>query len=293
MKHIEHAAWATKQEVDLLYEYFRNSRKNKDSLTNEWLVTNGDWFISKHNTFIDDWINYKLNEHNTRYYDRVRKYNSLISARCVCKGDLRKVKMQDYEFIGCENYKEQGYNHIREYKPREPIFEEPEISTMYLYHFKKLHNLPKELKESVLYEYLLMNGIEPYVDLSSKYTISKDASAKSKKRELINKGLLERKFERLLYQKVLKVKYYGEKEKYKIVDFIGINSNKCIIFEQKKNVDLINEDQVHEYVNILKWISNKSNKTFTFDYFFVIEQGEPNHENKILTLQSLITYEFN
>jgi ssDNA-binding Zn-finger/Zn-ribbon topoisomerase 1 len=290
---IEYARWATKEERTNFWANIRKKSATKEELTYQWLVVNGDRFIELHSTFQDDWFEFKHKEHRHRFIKAAREYESMLGQRCVCKGDMRKVTMPTYEFIGCENYREQGFEHVRKYKPNYVPYSENEISTMYLYNLKQLHDLPKELKESILYEYLLMRNIETHADLSKKYQIAKDCSSRSNKREVINKNILSTIFDKLYHNKIILVKFSNNIEEFMRPDFIAIKGNKCILFEQKKNKNLIDETQVLRYLDAIKWMINNSLNKYSVEYFYIIEEGEPNFDKRILTLDTLLTYEFN
>jgi hypothetical protein len=292
MQPIEYARFATKQEVTSFWDFVNKKRKQKDSFTNKWLSDNGDNFIKLHRTFLNDWFRFKKAEHDLRYSERIKDYDREKKRKCICMGNLKEVDMGDYQFIGCENWRERGYDHTRIYKPKYTEFVPNDLSTRYLGNLKSLYNLPKELKESNLYEYLIMMDVEPYINLDSTYKIGKDAANKSKKREAINKDILRTKFEKIYHQKGLKIKYKDGKEVLRFIDFIVMHKDNCILFEQKKTVDNINPDQINEYTNAIKWIINSSNLNYKVVHYFLIEQGEHDLEKNILTLDKLMSYDF-
>jgi hypothetical protein len=288
---IQYAKWATKEETDALFDYFKKKNKLKDSFTNYWLSENGNEFLKLHSTFYNDYSIALSNEYQYKYDKKVREYNNLLKSNCTCKGNLQVVKYDTYEFIGCENYREYGFDHVRVYKPKMFPFNEPEISTNYLFKLKTLYNLPAELKESILYEYLLITNTKPLLDLSSKYKIATDAKSKSKKREAIIKDILAMKFKKVYHQKAIKIK--TDKERIKIPDFICFTDNTCYVIEQKKTIENISDEQLNLYISALQWMANKANTNIVVKGYYILEEGEYDLNNNILTLDTLTTYEFN
>jgi ssDNA-binding Zn-finger/Zn-ribbon topoisomerase 1 len=299
-KKIENARWATKEEIDKFYNYLSNQKNFKNDITNNWLSTNGAKFIADHKSFYADYlskINDKKDEYylvrKAKYYTDLQNYERLKNnlGLCKCRGNLRYKKMDTYEFIGCENYKEQGYDHVKVYPPYEPSPPKYEtileLSSNYLFNLKQLYGYPKQLKESILYEYLIMNNIDTYVDLSAKYQMLPDIQRKSKKRENIIKPILDCLFDSVYFQMHIKIKYEGEKEKLIIPDFICKRGNKMYVIEQKKSIENIDNGQVNEYMNALKFIAESNKQSFIFETLFIIEQGEPDIDNKIYTIDTI------
>jgi ssDNA-binding Zn-finger/Zn-ribbon topoisomerase 1 len=305
---IEFARWATNKEIDDFYKWCKKKNDNNDFFTSDWLVKNGNNFIFLHQKYPDDIVKIKIsevNEYNENQKQAYRKqldiFNSRLNSKCICGGNnvLLNGYNDAYQFIGCDNYREQGFEHTKIYFPRlwqKDIEQELtwlEIRTNYLNNLKKINNLPSELKESVLCQYLLMNNQTLYADLESRFNLTRDVKIKSNSREKIIEKILIPKFEKVFYQKGIMVKMIGQKPKLKFPDFICINDSGCYIFEQKKTIDHINLSQAIEYQRILQHMIFKSKKDILVYNCFVIEEGVTDENNLIFNLKSLQEYEFN
>lgn len=305
---IELARWATEEEINDFNKWCASKNTNKDFFTSDWLVNNGDYFIKIHESYPSDIINFKINEVEDYNKNRVETYNREINmfnsyskGKCICGGNNVLIKSQGvyYSFIGCDNFREQGFNHTKISQPYlyvkdiEQELSYLEIKTNYLNNLKKINNLPIGLKESVLCQYLIMNNQTLHADLESRYNLTRDAKIKSNSREKIIEKILKDKFETVLYQKGIMVKMVGERMKLKFPDFVCITDSNCYIFEQKKNIGLINMSQSVEYQRILEHMILKAGKKIPVFNFFIIEEGLIDETNFILNLQSLQQYEFN
>ena len=79
--------------------------------------------------------------------------------------------------------------------------------------------------------------------------------------------ILNSKFKKVHHQKVIKAKYKGEPERFKIIDFIATDGKEIYLFEQKKNPDNASIQQINEYEFLVNYLSPnwKVNKYFIFE----------------------------
>lgn len=305
MEIIEYCRWASKEEMDSFNQYKHKKNTDKDNFTREWLVENGERFIQLHRNFEEDYHEHKILKEQERYILSVQKYNQSVSTyedykngnyKCICKGNIRLVKGYNYEFIGCDNYQEEGFNHFKmsyPYTPKKYNVTKEEFSTSYLFKLKIFYNLPALLKESLLTEYLIMSGEDLYADLISRFNLTRSVKQKSNSRERIIKEILKNKFEKVSHQQGIKIKFTGEKERLIIPDFICIKNNNCYLIEQKKNIDNVNNYQTEIYFNALSYLIKTCQKDYILHYFNLIEEGYTDILNNIININDLKQYEFN
>jgi hypothetical protein len=302
-KKIKDVRWATEKETINFYKFLKKKTNEKDLFTYNWLSKNGNYFINLHQNFVDDKTidkisNYKLsyNQQLIQYKTNLIEYQKSINKKCICKGQLVKVVFDTYEFIGCDNYREPGWDHFRMYKPKEPI--EPdysnykyEPSSNYLVELRKFYNLPKDLKPSIMQEYLIMKDVTLLAETLLKIGVNnKDTS---NKRENIVKPILTKKLDKVKAQPLMIITLSDGNQIKKIPDFVCIKGEKVYIIEQKKDVHLINQAQTELYCEAVSFLINKSNKHLKVDYRYIIENGITDEENKIINFKDLEYYEFN
>jgi ssDNA-binding Zn-finger/Zn-ribbon topoisomerase 1 len=300
------ARWATKEEVANHERFIKKTSKDKDLFTSDYLSKHGNEFIKLHERFIEDMTNEKKKQFKIEHtqdilkYDKDSKqYESLLGQRCVCKGDMRRVIMSDYEFIGCENYREQGFEHLRKYKPKMPVMPEYQInyiyepSKQYLVKMRDFYNLPRDLKPSFLLEYLNMKEIKPLTDCSASLGLGKNNKSISDKRETIVKDLLSSKFDKLYFQKMMVLTYSDGTKQKRIPDLIGKKNNSLYIIEQKKYTYLIKESQTYNYYQAISLMLKKKKLDYDIKLIYIIEDGMTDLANNIINFKDLETYEFN
>lgn len=156
--------------------------------------------------------------------------------------------------------------------------------------------LPVKVKASDLYEFLVMNNISLHRDdITYDYFRNGVKSQEvSKKREDMIGVILSKKFPNLFKQKLITYQFLHENFiRFAIPDFIAYKKeqNTAIIFEQKKNVYLINDDQIKLYIDLL----NKINKDIKIKYYIIVEENydcDLDLKHTVLTLEELENYEF-
>jgi len=303
MIEIKDVRWATKKEIDNFYRFLKEKTNEKDLFSYNWLSKNGDNFISLHDSFVDDKTKEQIKKYKLSYQQRLldyknklHEYENSINRKCICRGDIVRVVFDNYEFMGCSNYRESGWEHFRLYKPTEPMSPDVfkyvyEPSSSYLVQMRNFYNLPKELKPSVLLEYLNMKGITPLAETMLKTAVNN--KSRSNKREGIVKPILLKKMDKVKSQPMLMITLSDGTKMKKIPDFICTKNKKVFIIEQKKGVHLINESQTMLYCQAVSFLVNKSKKELEIDYRYVIEDGNTDDDNKIINFKDLEHYEFN
>ena len=303
---IEWARWATKEELNSFQAYLTKKRNQKDFFTSDWLVKNGKYFIDIHKTYPDDIVTLKIKEveennlvRKKQYLEELEQFNEYLDKKCLCGGNNVYIESIYGKFIGCDNFRESGFNHTRIRHPHlyqqdvQESLKYLEIRTNYLFLLKQMHDLPKDLKESVLCNYLLMNNQTLYADLEQRYNLTRDVKTKSDIRERIIKPILESKFDKVVYQKGIMLKIAFERPQLKRPDFICVKDKSCYIFEQKKNIENISITQTHLYLKALEYMIQKENKELSLKTAYIIEEGQTDIQNNIFNLKSLQDYEFN
>jgi hypothetical protein len=290
MKKLEWVRWSTPKEIESLNNYFKTKQKSNGL---EWLSQNSKDVIHQYYLWIDNYKDKKIREKEDKYNDYLhsiseknKEYEYIYSKlkrggsiQCKCRGNLRIVNYYGGDFIGCDNYKEnvehskitrvnQGY--YFNYSDELANFEYPK---QYLSFFLKDVYPSKGIKASNLYEFLKINNIPLLVDINDDffYSISK-ITKNSRDRETLVKGVLEAKFNKVKHQAHITCKYEGERQRIKKPDFICLNGNDVIIFEQKKTIDNCNEDQLNEYILLVQGIFPDKK----VDGFFIIELANQN-----------------
>lgn len=303
------ARWGTLEEKADFFKWLKSKNTDKNQQTYDWLKLNGAIFIEDHRSFFinkNDDIFYenqsKIQDILKKHKDAVNNFNYKINnlGRCVCGKSENIVKTTfGGEFIGCTNWREQGYNHTKIFKPeREPntdFLENQtyEPSSNYLHDLKKFYNYPSYLKQSILVDYLIMNNQELLADVEGKNNIINLSREKSRKREDFILDTLKYKFEKLHYQKLIIADFTDKKNCKLLPDYIGINNNSIYLIEQKKNISGINENQTDKYLSALKYLISQSGKELNLKLLYIIEEGQNDLLNNIINFQNINDYEFN
>jgi ssDNA-binding Zn-finger/Zn-ribbon topoisomerase 1 len=297
MVEVEFARWATDEEVKKLKTFFLEKRLDKDEFTTKWLSTNGDLFLELHDRFDVDFFNsrYKERVHdlrklNIRYIDESLKYIKIKSGEkveCECGGVLKIVSYQGSEFVGCSNYKNESVTHTRVYQRvikeipslydfKQDFIEQKEsykdcvFPSTYINEIKNTNNLPKELKMSILIEFLLMHNRDLYnpkvLDHVSKIT---QTGRTSKKREHIILPILQSLFTKAEGQKAIYYRLKGEKRNsIKFPDFVAHDGKSIFLFEQKKSEFDANINQINLYEKVIAFIA----KGYPIKKYFIFEE---------------------
>jgi prophage maintenance system killer protein len=297
MKKIEWARWSTPKEIDQLKQWFTT---NNSSEGLGWLAKNKDKVVDDHNKFIKEYYSRKLKKAKERHKEYLvkafanneeveRVFNKLKDGekiQCICKGNLRLVPYNGSHFIGCDNFREKVEHSKFYYKNDlndfslgnfDEYFEYPKH---YLSSIIKEYNYPKYVKASNFYEFLKINGIQlaTHIDEETFYRVSL-AAKKSRDREKIIKPILEKIFDKVWHQLHITVKYEGENQRIKIPDFICKRNDMLYIFEQKKSVENCMDDQLDEYVDLVKYIT----KNDSINGYFIVEEETDNEFFKEIT----------
>ena len=299
------ARFANEEETKSFYQFLKSKVSNKNEFTKDWLKTNGKFFIEIHSKFYKDFNNYKINLQRERYSERWNKWKENVFffenrkkniGRCVCGRSEGLYLIGKQEFIGCTNYKEQGYNHTKIYQPiYEPIYTEYEVelTSNYLDDLKKFYKLPKELTQNILADYLMLNGVDMLVNIEDRLSLTRNTSEKSKKRENLVKTFLQEKFIKLHHQKIIIAKFTDTKQTHFIPDFIGVTDKNIYLIEQKKNAELINKEQTDRYLLALDYIKKETKSEKQIKLIYLVEEGNNDLYNNILNFKNINDYEFN
>lgn len=299
--------WATEQDKEIRKSRIEKHKK-KSNLT--FLQENKEAIIKIHQDYYyqkqDEYLVKQkeiFNNYNNSYKEKLFKFNalklqvksSLYNHTCVCGGNL--IYNNYFNFIGCDNYKEQGFEHYKLYEPYNSNFTPDielanfEISKQYLSEVAK--KIDKSIKASDLYEFLILNNVELHRNdiTRESFYIAKESSELSKKREILIGSILNKKFNRVGHQVL--ITYQLEKENYirfAVPDFLVKLDNKVLLFEQKKNEDLVRDTQLSLYKSLINKLINLSLETYV-----IVEEGtiSTNQDYTILNLNTLETYEFN
>jgi hypothetical protein len=298
------ARWATDKEVSDFWESVSKKNKSKNDFTNKWLSNNGDQFIKLHEAFPGDMFEHKKRMYQEKKVQRLADFEQKIIQyndrkenlqKCLCSADETIRIGSDYELIGCTKWMDLSQEHTKIYKPKwyegndsdeQFIFE---ASTQYISQLRDFYKLPKELKSSILIEFLLMNNIELLnADAKEAQLVGSTASKDSTNREKLVKSILEKKGDKLGYQNMIKATFKYDGYSTLRTDFILIKGGNLYLIEQKKREDLIREDQINKYIQCLKYLAGKYN----IFYLVIVEFGDTNLEKNIINFKDLSTYEF-
>lgn len=265
--------------------------------------------------------NLSLMQHNFREADRLKEYQALRrklnevergnNVKCLCGGDLRIINGQYGHFVGCSNYKDESVQHdnkrltflpeeFKEY-PHESFedwlkFRTP-FTKQYISHFRKWAQIPKWIKASVLFEWLIGLNQEIYNEELSRefYQTSRANFAVAKIQETICKEFLQLKFDKVYEQQLLMIKFEGfDFYQYRLPDFICMNKDSIWVIELKKGIANINHEQVQEYRDALQIIADKkelNKEVKKLTVFYDNDEGKAPADS--IYIQNLSTHEFN
>jgi ssDNA-binding Zn-finger/Zn-ribbon topoisomerase 1 len=258
-------------------------------------------------------LNFRYNERLKEYERNLKRLQSIQEGKevhCLCGGKLSIKKSEYGHFVGCSNYLDKSVIHdnncltylsepsksnlqtFTEWLDGRTIF-----SKQYISHFRTFADLPKWIKASVLFEWLIGNDQEIYNEELSReyYQTSRANFAVSKIQENVCKSILCNIFEKVHDQQLLMVKFEGfDFYQYRVPDFICQNDLSIYVIELKKGIYNINDEQVQEYKDALKIIADKSNLNKTVKSLTVLYDKEDGKlpENTI-HIQNLPNHEFN
>jgi hypothetical protein len=299
------ARFATDEETKSFYKFLNSKQNDKNDFTKKWLKTNGSKFIELHQRFYDEFNQSAKDKAWDKHYERWNKWNEDVNyferrkreiGRCICGRSEGLYQVGSILMIGCSNYREQGYNHTKIYEPvNEPIYQDVDVklSANYLNDIKIFYELPKELKQSILVDYLLVNNIELLTNVEQKLSVTNGVREKSKKREDLFKSFLEEKFVKLYHQKIIIAKFTDTTKTHFIPDFIGVTDNSIYLIEQKKNAGLINQEQTQRYLLALEYIKKETKSDKDLKLLYLVEEGANDLYNNILNFKNINDYEFN
>jgi hypothetical protein len=299
------ARFATDEETKSFYKFLNSKQNDKNDFTKKWLKTNGVKFIDLHQRFYDEFNQYnkdkawekhslmwnKWNE-DAKYFERRKRE----IGRCVRGRSEGLYQLGSKLMIGCTNFFEKGFEHTKIYEPiNEPIYQDfdVELSTNYLNDLKTFYELPKELKQSILVDFLLINNIKLLANVEGKLSITTSVREKSSKREDLFKSFLEEKFIKLYHQKIIIAKFTDTTKTHFIPDFIGVTENSIYLIEQKKNAGLINQEQTQRYLLALGYIKKETKSDKVLKLLYLVEEGTNDLYNNILNFKNINDYEFN
>lgn len=288
---------------------------NKDSIIEKY-KNYPKIVMHDHKIKFDEYINHYESRYNERLSQYIKNKEKLDSIQlgnkvsCLCGGNLSIKNGMYGHFIACSNYLDESV--IHDHKKLTYLSEPSKgyietftqwlggrtiFSKQYISHFRTLAGLPKWIKASVLFEWLIGNNQEIYNEELSReyYQTSRANFAVSKIQENVCKSILGNLFQKVHDQQLLKVKFEGfDFYQYKVPDFICQNDSCIYVIELKKNIYNINSEQLQEYKDALTIIANKSKINKTVKSLTVLYDKEDGKlpENTI-HIQNLPSYEFN
>jgi ssDNA-binding Zn-finger/Zn-ribbon topoisomerase 1 len=212
-----------------------------------------------------------------KYEERLKEIQKTAEAwqnkTClVCGSKLRKVNSTYGSFWGCPNFND-GRKHttfsmtyheslsIREAYARVVIRANWSVDLIMDL------NLPSYVKASDMLIFLERIGLE---DLRYKYGYKKSMetiggyvlSKKASRKEAVEiESFLKTIFPKLASQVGIRYKLQGEEERVRVIDLIASDNNAVYIIEIKRESLQIKEDQLHQYLALLRFIKNQKNDT--------------------------------
>lgn len=284
MVEFEFVRWFTEEDYSNLSRVI-NYHKDKNNPESQlsWLQKNASDVIALNDMYYDDErerlisegiAKCKIRQANNKIVDAVK--NGEI-VKCTCGHNLLWV--QNYEFVGCTNYRDTSkeHNHPKNYSEHtdESKFDSefiPPISCTYLSCICKIikqkHNI--KIQASNLYEFYILNNVTIYNrQITREQFLSiRDSSILSKKREILVKSILEENKIRFGHQKKIMYKIKGDKQGHSIPDFVAVINGVYTIIEQKKNIDNLSDTQVNFYKELLRFMHPNA----LIDIIYVIEE---------------------
>lgn len=301
---------ATEKDLDI-----RKSRieKGRNKATLDQLQQISEMIIKVHNSYYDeklkeftDKVTFQEEERQLKYKVESEKFNKMVNTiqsgvkptlKCNCLGDLTYYN-RDFEMIGCTNYRDSNFEHVKMYRPKlytsewtvEKRIEEFQVNKTYLSDIIK--RLSIKAKASDLYEFLVLNNVKLHRDDINReyFYTARNAQELSRKREELIYSQLSKKYDKLEKQLVIAYQYnYENFIRFAIPDVVVFDKKNIIIYEQKKSIELINLLQTNLYVDL---ISQMVDDSYNITVKYVIEeeyQWMPEFINKyeILTLNTL------
>lgn len=307
------------EKTDLLKRLIGNGNYKKQ-FSYYYCIKNESFIKDAYNQFYNDYRLKKYNEYKEQirhsniriaknYSDRKSNYTEdlnnwnrwidLLTEQpnntfCECGSSLRYIKSHD--FIGCSNYSDFTQSHTAFNKPfyREDQYiiqkcddfntwdANFEYSKMYLHYFKKDYNLPNDLMQSILYEFIHGIWKLPKItnDLDSNFYTTRDkVNKRSKKEEQIIYNVLKSKFNVVLDQPMIIYNIEGDNKTKCFPDFICSNDDIVLVIDVKKNPSQIDDDRLTKYHELVQYIcdSTNINKTVITKYYFYDTVGYTNY----------------
>lgn len=271
------ARWETPEEKQKRTAFYANWNRKEESI--KWCTENAQQLIKWHEEFAIEYPKklydkevdarenniIRVNENN-KIFEEIK--NGIIHY-CRCGGKMRYI--QSYDFCGCENYKNKIIRHdnynIKTYNPDTPIT--ITIGKSYLTEFKRRYKI--SAMASIVYKTLKAHGVKLLnEDLDeSFYNSGRNASFESRSEESMILNILEKKFEKCIYQQGIKI-YCGRKWHLVIPDYICINDNFIYVFDAKKSLQNRDEERLLTYHKAVEIIAKKSDIHKGIESAFII-----------------------
>lgn len=305
--------WETPEEKQKRINYYSEKNAQKDEASLIYCTNNLNKIISDYEIFKTNYKESKLKEQEDYYNKSLESYNNKIENAkkteliiqniqagelylCKCGGKLRYI--DNFNFVGCVNYKDKSKEHntinfpnwsiINDYKPKKY---EIEYSKKHLELFRNQFNIPDFVKLSILYNFLKSNNVEILGDLSLDfYNNSRNSNLNSNNEEKIILQILKNKFKKVYHQQGIKFKTnldFGYKTK--VPDFIAVNDDCIYLFEAKKSISNIDSSQLFLYNLLLQHILDNKKQHKNIKCYFIIFDPNFNQEHykNCLTIEKL------
>jgi hypothetical protein len=312
---IKNARVASERERANILKVMIGSGNYKKQFSYDYCIKNESFIKGAYTKFYDDYRQKKYNEYKTQIVEGNRKRVQYESDRedqyqknviiwndwlkelkenpinnyCKCGGSLRYIA--SHNFIGCSNYKDFTSDHINFNKPSfirneltilpiesfESFDTSFEYSKMYLHYFKKDYNLPDNLMQSILYEFI--HGIWKLPKITNEltsdfYLTGEKVNKRSKKEEQIIYNVLKSKFDTVMDQPMIIYDIQGDYKTKCFPDFICSNNDVILVIDVKKNPSQVDDNRLIKYDELVNFICNTANikkKVITKYYFYDID----------------------
>jgi hypothetical protein len=324
------ARLVSEQERKQRREYFKNTYGDKHQMSKKWVTQNIDRIKTDHANYDDVMLAenyYKLEErrklnlqrvyeknkeiekHNAEMERKIDEYKKGMSVICGCERNGLMRYIEEYNFLGCCDYKKEGcaretINYKYPYPEDEHLVEtdyeqayaEYEYKKTYLSSMKKYYKYPKYVKVSDIYRLLKLENIPLYnEEINDKtFSIGPQVSMQSRQEEEMLYGKMTHLLKglKIMYQPEIAYKTnVDDIEHFARPDYIVYNTEKIIILEAKKDIWNCDVNKLEFYHNLVDCIPKKNSNVDIFSFHLIFDRSEANADmiikNKVITINDL------
>jgi hypothetical protein len=296
----------TAEEVANFKKKVYGAGSEKKQLSADYCAKNINDLIRKHEEYYLIHLEKKYNKYKEQYDSSISLSidnnniindvkNNLHTHYCICGAELNYIK--NYNFVGCTDYRNEDYRHtsynykaVTELQSFHQFCNDYTWSKTYLNDFRNHYGITF-IMASVLYEFLFeVYGQECYaIELKSNtFQTGVNASKQSKKEEFIVKSICNELFDIVSDQVHFSLEIDG-KYSVRIPDLICSNESKVVVFDIKKNNNIVDLLKLNLYQDIVTQVCKDRNDYRIVESYHIVydKKAYTDHTTRTITINDL------